>query len=64
MSEKRAQTIGVIGLVGEQPLDRSRGEEEFLGHHHVMQIAGSDHQDARPASSIGQRVDFGRAAAA
>jgi hypothetical protein len=29
-----------------------------------MQIAGSNHQDARPADSIDQRVDFGRATAA
>lgn len=62
--EKRAQPIGVISLVGKQPLDRSSGAEELLGHHHIMQITGSNHQDARPAGGIGQRMDLGRAAAA
>lgn len=64
LGEQASQSVGVIGLVGDQPFDWPGGGQQVGCHHDVVEITRSDQQDPGPASGIGQRVDGGRAAAA
>jgi hypothetical protein len=60
--QQASQSIGVVGLIRNEPLDRTCGGQEFGSHHDVVDIARRDQQDPGPAERIGQRVDRGRAA--
>ena len=64
LGQQAAQMIGVVALVGDQPADWSGTIEERGGDRDVVDIARCQHQDARPALIVGQRVELARPAAA
>lgn len=55
--------VGVIGLVGEQPLGWGQGFEQVLGDTDVGDIARRQGEGDRSAEIVGQRVYLARAAA-
>jgi hypothetical protein len=62
--QKGAQSIGVVGLVRDEPLNWAGGVQEFGGHDDIMDVARGKEKDAWAANRVGQRVDRGRAASA
>jgi len=55
--------VGVIGAIGHQPADRSGAVEKAGSDRDVVDVAGSQDEDARPALGVGERVELARAAA-
>jgi hypothetical protein len=59
-----AQAVGVIGSISKQTARRCDGWQKFACGGEVMTVAGCDQEGERAAAILGQRVDFGGAAAA
>lgn len=55
--------VGVIALVGEQPAERPCSLDQGLGHADVVDVAGTELQDAGAPALINQAVQFGCATA-
>ncbi len=57
--------IGVVAAIGNEPIEAPGGRLDQLRRHgHVVDVAGREHQQARPALGIGQSVELAGAAAA
>ena len=56
--------VGIIGTVGHQPSERAGAIEKACCDRDVVDVAGSQDEDARPALGIGERVELAGAAAA
>lgn len=63
-AQGRAQGIGIITLVGDQIVHRAGLFEKAGGCADIADIAGREMQSIGASDHIGQRVDFGRLAAA
>ena len=59
-----AQVVGVIGAVCHQPPERAGPIEEACCDRDVVDVAGGQDEDARPALGVGERVELAGAAAA
>lgn len=57
-----AQVVGVRGAVGDEPPDRSGMVEKTGRDGDVVDVAGGQDQDTRPAFGVGERVELARAA--
>ena len=55
--------VGIIGTVGHQPSERAGAIEKACCDRDVVDVAGSQDEDARPALGVGERVELARAAA-
>jgi hypothetical protein len=64
LREFLAQAVGVIGPVGGDTLGRWPIGSRLRAPGEVMDVAGCDQQDMGAADIVGQRMDFGRLAAA
>ena len=62
--EDHSQTVGVVGLVGDQSFDWAGSGQQFLRHHDVMDIARRNQQNPRPDGGVGEGVDRRGASAA
>jgi hypothetical protein len=58
------QAVGVIGSVGQETPRRWNGWQQIACGRQVVTVAGGDQEGDRPATILGQRVDFGCTAAA
>ena len=56
--------VGIIGAVGDQPPERAGAIEQACGDRDVVDVAGGQDEDARPALGVGERVELAGAAAA
>ena len=56
--------IGVIGAVGDQATQRPGAVEQGRRDGDVVDVAGGQDEDARPAFAVGERVELAGAAAA
>lgn len=56
--------VGVVAAIGEQPGDWPRPLEQGAGDADVVDVAGGQQQDSRPALAIAQRVELAGLAAA
>ena len=56
--------VGIIGTVGHQPSERAGAIEKACCDRDVVDVAGSQDEDARPALGIGERVELAGAATA
>jgi hypothetical protein len=63
LGEPAAESVGVLGLVGDDPLGRGYHFEQRRRHGDVGDVARRRAKGDRSAVSIGQAMDFGRAAA-
>jgi hypothetical protein len=59
-----SQTVGVVGLIGDQSFDRSSRRQQLLGHHDVIDVAWRNQQNPGPAGGVGEGVDRRRPPAA
>lgn len=59
-----AEMVGIIGTVGHQPSERAGAIEKACCDRDVVDVAGRQDEDARPALGIGERVELAGAAAA
>lgn len=57
-----AQMVGVIGAIGHEPPDRSGAVEKTGCDSDIVDVTGSQDEDARPALGIDERVELARAA--
>jgi len=64
LREFLAQTVGVIGPVGENSFRLMAPREQAARSGQIVDVASRDQQDMGPTDIIGQRVDFGRLSAA
>src|SRR5580698_9415565 len=64
LGELFAQALGVIGSVGQQAARMLNHADQGSRADKIVGVAGRDHEGERPAYVVGQRVDFGRLAAA
>jgi hypothetical protein len=62
--EDGSQTVGVVGLVGDQSFDRSSRRHQLFRHHDVVDVAWRNQQNPGPAGGVGEGVDRRRASAA
>src|SRR4051794_10024753 len=63
-AEKLTQAVGVVGFVGDEMRDRSSGGNQRRRQRDVIDVAGREQKDTRPAFGVGQGMDFRRASAA
>lgn len=64
MCQKLAQAVGIVSLIGDEAPDRTCRRNQGPSHRDVVDVAGREQQDTRPAVAVGRRVDFRGAAAA
>jgi hypothetical protein len=64
LGQPAAQGVGVIGTIGQEMAERAGRRDQGHSHGAVIDVAGAEPQDPRPAGIVGQGVDFGGAAAA
>ena len=64
LREKLTQTVGVIGLVGNEALDRTCRGEQRGSERNIIDVARREQKDAWAAFGIGQGMDFCRPPAA
>jgi hypothetical protein len=55
-----AQTVGIIGFVGQQPFGLGHHADQWNGHGDVGDVAWRQREGDRSAAIIGQSMDFAR----
>ncbi|MDA9504658.1 hypothetical protein XI09_07900, partial [Bradyrhizobium sp. CCBAU 11386] len=64
LGEELSQTVGVVGFVGDQPLDRSGCRKKGWCQRDIVDVTWREQQDAGTSLVIGYGVDFRRPATA
>ena len=63
LAQERAEPVGIIGLVGDQPAVGWHHVEQGSGGAEIVRLAGAQGQADRQAASVDHGMDFGRQAA-
>src|SRR5690606_10289990 len=64
IGQQLSQAVGIVGLVGDEPLDRPRRGEKCRSKRNIVDVAGRKQKHAGPPPGVGQCMDFRRAPAA
>lgn len=63
LCEPITQTSCIVSAIGQQSARQAGGGQELSGAGQIVSVAGRNEERKRAPQIIGQRVDFGRAAA-